>query len=39
LLRLANEGQSKKILTRLEKIIPGAEKLNSQEHALSDFDS
>jgi FlaA1/EpsC-like NDP-sugar epimerase len=39
LLRLAEEGQSKKILNRLEKLIPGAEKLNSHEHALSDFDS
>ena len=39
LLRLAEEGQGKKILRRLEKIIPGIEHLGSQGHALSDFDS
>ena len=39
LLRFAEEGQSKNILIRLEKIIPGAEHLGSQEYALSDFDS
>ena len=39
LLRLAEEGQGKKILSRLEKIIPGVEHLGSQTHALSDFDS
>jgi len=39
LLRLAKEGQGKKILSRLEKIIPGIEHLGSQEHALSDVDS
>lgn len=39
LLRLAEEGQGKKILRRLEKIIPEVEHLGSQEHALSDFDS
>ena len=39
LLRLADEGQGRKILRRLEKIIPGVEHLGSQEHVLSDFDS
>ena len=39
LLRLAAEGQGKKILSRLEKIIPGVEHLGSHEHALSDVDS
>ncbi len=39
LLRLAEEGQGKKILGRLEKLIPGAEQLETQKHALSDFDS
>jgi FlaA1/EpsC-like NDP-sugar epimerase len=39
LLRLAEEGQGKQILRRLEKIIPGVEHLGSQTHAISDFDS
>jgi FlaA1/EpsC-like NDP-sugar epimerase len=39
LLRLAEEGQGRQILRRLEKIVPGIEHLGSQEHALYNFDS
>jgi FlaA1/EpsC-like NDP-sugar epimerase len=39
LLELAEEGQGKKIIHRLEKIIPGAEHLSSREHQLSSIDS
>jgi FlaA1/EpsC-like NDP-sugar epimerase len=39
LLRLAEEGENRQILNRLEKIIPGAEHLSSREHKLSSIDS